>query len=155
MRALKKCACSLSGAKHNLQRECYHWDKPVFEHAPVSGLTRRVFIAIYAPASSGRDRNRLVSARESKKIARQIVKKTASWDGTLEKLEDFRIRTGGRRRDRLRGSVHCFANSSTRWSCFGFQSLLGSEIRSSDLEPDTRDKRIEAEGLPSKPCSSQ
>ena len=168
MTALKKCACPLSSPEQNLPRECYHWDKPVFEYAPVSGLTRRlfiapetcptrhmsiwivnldrrkmespqntfdvhegveeaiysmkgrlkvvtpnencilkpggfvwipagmphasrplddraVFIAIYAPARSGRDRNRLVSARESKRIAREIVKKSALWRGTLQK----------------------------------------------------------------------
>jgi len=151
-----------------LPRECYHWDKSVFEHTPVSGLTRRLFIApetcptrqmsiwivnldkrkmqslseafdvhdgveeaihgmkgrlkvvtpnescilkpggfvwipagmphasrplddravfmaIYAPARSGRDRNRLVSSRESKRIAREIVKETASWHGTLQR----------------------------------------------------------------------
>jgi len=31
----------------------------------------------------------------------------------------------------------------------------GSEVWLSDVELDTCDKRIEAEGLPSKPCSSQ
>lgn len=148
--------------KYDLPRECYSWEKPVSEYAPVSGLTRRlviapetcptkymsiwivhlerkktntpddtfdihdgveeaiyglkgrvkvftpnedcilkpggfvwipasmphsarpiqdraVFIAIYAPARSGRDRNRIVSAQESKRLARQIARKTASW----------------------------------------------------------------------------
>ncbi len=150
---------------YDLPGECYSWEKPVFEYAPVSGLTRKlviapetcptkcmsiwvvhldrrktnalddtfdihdgveeavyglkgrvkvftpnescilkpggfvwipagmphaaraiqdgaVFIAIYAPARSGRDRNRLVSAQESKRIAREIVRKTASWRRT-------------------------------------------------------------------------
>lgn len=155
----------MSELGHDLPRECYSWEKPVFEYAPVSGLTRRlviapetcptkcmsiwivhldrqktkapndtydihdgveeafyglkgrmkvftpnescilkpggfvwipagmphaaraledraVFIAIYAPARGGRDRNRLVSAQESKRIARQIVRRTASWRRT-------------------------------------------------------------------------
>jgi len=29
-----------------LQRECYQWDRPIFEHAPVSGVTRRLFAAV-------------------------------------------------------------------------------------------------------------
>jgi uncharacterized RmlC-like cupin family protein len=152
----------LSERRHDLPGECYSWEKPVFEYAPVSGLTRRLFIApetcptrcmsiwivhldrqrmkasddtfdihdgveeaiyglkgrmkvstpnenrilkpggfvwipagmphmsrplqdravfmaIYSPARSGRERNRLVSGRESKRIARDIVRKTASW----------------------------------------------------------------------------
>jgi len=35
------------------------------------------------------------------------------------------------------------------------QLSVGSEVWLSDLELDTCDKRIEADGLPSKPCSSQ
>ena len=40
-------------------------------------------------------------------------------------------------------------------SCFGFQSLLGSGVWRSGSDPCICDKRIDAEGLPSKPCSSQ
>jgi uncharacterized RmlC-like cupin family protein len=151
-----------------LPRECYSWEKPVFEYAPVSGLTRKLviapetcptkcmsiwmveldrqkmkapddmfdihegieeaiyglkgrvkiftpnesrilkpggfvwipagmphastplqdraaFIAIYAPARGGRERNRLVSAQESKRIAQEIVRKTAPWRRTHHK----------------------------------------------------------------------
>ena len=153
---------------HDLPRECYSWEKPVFEFAPVSGLTRKLviapetcptkcmsiwmveldrqkmkapddmfdihegieeavyglkgrvkiftpnesrilkpggfvwipagmphasrplqdraaFIAIYAPARGGRERNRLVSAQESKRVAQEIVRKTAPWRRTHHK----------------------------------------------------------------------
>ena len=47
---------------------------------PIRG--KAVFIAIYAPARGGRERNRLVSAQEGKRLAREIVRKTASWRRT-------------------------------------------------------------------------
>lgn len=158
----------MSELGHDLPRECYSWEKPVFEFAPVSGLTRKLviapetcptkcmsiwmveldrqkmkapddmfdihegieeavyglkgrvkiftpnesrilkpggfvwipagmphasrplqdraaFIAIYAPARGGRERNRLVSAQESKRVAQEIVRKTAPWRRTHHK----------------------------------------------------------------------
>jgi mannose-6-phosphate isomerase-like protein (cupin superfamily) len=58
------------------------WIPASMPHAARAMQDRAVFIAIYAPARGGRDRNRLVSAQESKRIARQIVRKTASWRRT-------------------------------------------------------------------------
>ena len=61
------------------------WIPAGMPHAARAIQDRAVFIAIYAPARGGRDRNRVVSAQESKIIAREIVRKTASWRRTHHK----------------------------------------------------------------------
>jgi uncharacterized RmlC-like cupin family protein len=61
------------------------WIPASMPHAARALQDRAVFIAIYAPARGGRDRNRVVSAQESKRIAREIVRKTASWRRTHHK----------------------------------------------------------------------
>jgi mannose-6-phosphate isomerase-like protein (cupin superfamily) len=55
------------------------WIPAGMPHSSEPLQNRVLFMAIYAPARSGRERNRLVSARESKKIVRDILRKTASW----------------------------------------------------------------------------
>jgi len=44
---------------------------------------RVVFMAIFAPARSGREKNLNVSTQQAKRIARRIAKDTASWHATL------------------------------------------------------------------------
>jgi uncharacterized RmlC-like cupin family protein len=61
------------------------WIPAGMPHAARALQDRAVFIAVYAPARSGRSRNRVVSAQESKRIAREIVRKTASRRGTQHK----------------------------------------------------------------------
>jgi uncharacterized RmlC-like cupin family protein len=61
------------------------WIPAGMPHAAEAIQGRTVFIAIYAPARGGRDKNCIISAQESKRIARQIVRQTASWRRTRSK----------------------------------------------------------------------
>jgi uncharacterized RmlC-like cupin family protein len=61
------------------------WIPASMPHAAEAIQGRAVFIAIYAPARGGRDKNCTVSAQESERIARQIVRQTASWRRTRSK----------------------------------------------------------------------
>ena len=61
------------------------WIPASMPHTARALQDKAVFIAIYAPARGGRDRNRVVSGQESKRIAREIVRKTASWRRTHHK----------------------------------------------------------------------
>jgi uncharacterized RmlC-like cupin family protein len=61
------------------------WIPAGMPHASRPLQDRAAFIAIYAPARGGRERNRLVSAQESKRVAQEIVRKTAPWRRTHHK----------------------------------------------------------------------
>jgi len=55
------------------------WIPAGMPHSSKPLQNKVVFMAIYAPARSGRERNRLVSAREGKRIAHEIIKNAAPW----------------------------------------------------------------------------
>ena len=61
------------------------WIPAGMPHGARAIRDKAIFIAIYAPARGGRERNRLVSTHEGKRLAQEIVRKTASWRRTHHK----------------------------------------------------------------------